>query len=347
MEKLYKIAGISRQGYHQQIFRQGHKVLLYCRLKELVHELREDHPRIGARKLFTMLKLKGEIGINRFERFLSEEGLGIKTRRGAQRTTNSSHPLYKYQNLLHGFEVTNINQVWASDITYFMIGEDVYYIIFIQDVYSRRILGYSVSDNMLHYNNVKVLKDSIALRAGADLKGLVHHSDKGSQYCATNYIQLLNENNIAISMAENSIENPYVERLNGIIKNEYLYPRKKAVDLKSLKKELDIVVKLYNECRPHLKLGNLSPVEFERKLVGNKNAITNKLTLFNFEKHQENRFFEALTKRMNGEKLPTQNDLVGNIHSHRTSYSLESCSSAELSSALLDQTNIIILKDEN
>ncbi|NJO88367.1 MAG: IS3 family transposase [Chloroflexia bacterium] len=342
MQSVYTIAGISRQGYHQQLHRQADKALLHCRLKELVQELRGDHPRIGARKLFTMLKLKGEIGINKFERFLSEQGLGIKTKRSAQRTTNSTHPFYKYRNLLHGFEVTNINQVWASDITYFMVGENVYYIIFIQDVYSRRILGYSVSDNMLHHNNVKVLEDSIALRSGADLGKLIHHSDKGGQYCATNYIRLLNENNIAISMAGNSIENPYVERLNGIIKNEYLYPRKKATDLKSLKKEMDIIVKLYNESRPHLKLGNLSPVEFEGKLVEKQKENTDKLTLFNFEKHQEERFLEALTKRMNGGKLPTQNNMVGNDHSHRTSYSLESCSSAELSSASLDETNFVI-----
>ena len=339
MESFYKIAGISRQGYHQQMCKQRHKALLYFRLRELVHELREDHPCIGARKLFTILKLKGEIGINKFERFLSEEGLGIKTKRRAQKTTNSSHSLHKYKNLLHGFEVTNINQVWASDITYFMIGENVYYIIFIQDVYSRRILGYSVSDNMLHQNNVKVLEDSIALRKGAGLSNLIHHSDKGSQYCSTNYINLLHENNIAISMAGNSMENPYVERLNGIIKNEYLYPRKRAVDLKSLKKELDVVVKLYNEQRPHLKLGNLSPVEFEREIATKKEP--EKLELFNFEKHQEKRFFEALVKRMNIEKLPALNNLAGNIHSHQSSYSLESCSSAELSSASLDDANII------
>lgn len=214
-------------------------------------ELRKDHPRIGARKLFVMLKLKGEIGINKFERFLSAEGLGIKAKKSAQKTTNNSHPLRKYENLLYDYTVTGINQVWASDITYFMFGGDVYYIILMQDIYSRRILGYSVSDNMLHCNNVKVLKDSISLRGNACLNQLIHHSDKGGQYCSTNYIRLLNENNIAISMAGNSIENPYVERLNGIIKNDYLYPRKKISGLKSLKKEMAIIVKLYNEKRPH------------------------------------------------------------------------------------------------
>jgi len=321
MEQLYEVACISRQGYHKQMQRQEQKALIYSRIKELVLELREDHPRTGARKLFVMLNLEGKIGINKFERFLSEEGLGIKVKRSAQKTTNSSHPFYKYTNLLNGFKLTSVNQVWVSDITYFMIGENVYYITFIQDVYSRRILGYSVSDNMLHQNNLNVLQDSIALRKGKDLSKLIHHSDKGSQYCSTNYINILKDKKMSISMAGTSIENPYVERLNGIIKNDYLYPRKKTHDLKSLKKEMDIVVKLYNENRPHSQLGNLTPLEFEKQqevLIG-RQAI--EMELFNYDKNYYDRFLEEWAKRMKDEKLPTQESLAGNIHSHRTSYS--------------------------
>jgi putative transposase len=321
MEQIYEVACISRQGYHKQMHRQEQKALIYSRIKELVLELREDHPRTGARKLFVMLNLEGKIGINKFERFLSEEGLGIKVKRSAQKTTNSSHPFYKYTNLLNGFKLTSVNQVWVSDITYFMIGENVYYITFIQDVYSRRILGYSVSDNMLHQNNLNVLQDSIALRKGKDLSKLIHHSDKGSQYCSTNYINILKDKKMSISMAGTSIENPYVERLNGIIKNDYLYPRKKAHDLKSLKKEMNIVVKLYNENRPHSQLGNLTPLEFEKQqevLIG-RQAI--EMELFNYDKNYYDRFLEAWAKRMKGKKLPTQENLAGNIHSHRTSYS--------------------------
>jgi len=321
MEQIYEVACISRQGYHKQMHRQEQKALIYSQIKELVLELREDHPRTGARKLFVMLNLEGKIGINKFERFLSEEGLGIKVKRSAQKTTNSSHPFYKYTNLLNGLKLTSVNQVWVSDITYFMIGENVYYITFIQDVYSRRILGYSVSDNMLHQNNLSVLQDSIALRKGKDLSKLIHHSDKGSQYCSTNYINILKDKKMSISMAGTSIENPYVERLNGIIKNDYLYPRKKAHDLKSLKKEMNIVVKLYNESRPHSQLGNLTPLEFEKQqeVLIDRQAI--EMELFNYEKNYYDRFLEAWAKRMKDKKLPTQKSLAGNIHSHRTSYS--------------------------
>jgi len=340
MEQLYEVAEISRQGYHKQVQRHEQKALIYNRIKELVVELREDHPRIGARKLFVMMNLQGKIGVNKFERFLSEEGLGIKVKRSAQRTTNSAHPFYKYNNLVDGIKLTGVNQVWVSDITYFMTGENVYYIVFIQDVYSRRILGYSVSDNMLHQNNVKVLQDSIALRKGEDLSKLIHHSDKGSQYCSTNYINILKENKILISMSGSSIENPYVERLNGIIKNDYLYPRKKVHDLKSLKKEMEIVVQLYNKNRPHSKLGNLSPIQFEKEQEELMDSQTKELQLFGFEEYRYARFMEVWSKRMKDEKLPTQNSLAGNIHSHRTSYSSKSCSSAELFSASLDETTI-------
>jgi transposase InsO family protein len=321
MEQIYEVAGISRQGYHKQALRQEEKALMYSRIKELVQELREDHPRIGARKLFVMLKLEGEIGVNKFEQFLSGEGLGIKVKRSAQKTTNSTHPLYKYTNLLNGLKLTSVNQVWVSDITYFMIGENVYYITFIQDVYSRRILGYSVSDNMLHQNNLKVLQDSIALRKGKDLSKLIHHSDKGSQYCSTNYINILKGEKMSISMAGTSIENPYVERLNGIIKNDYLYPRKKVHDLKSLKREMNIVVELYNGNRPHSQLGNLTPLQFEKQQEGILDGQPIVMELYNYEQNYYDRFFEAWAKRMKDEKLPTQESLVGNIHSHRTSYS--------------------------
>jgi len=346
MENIYHIAEISRQGYHKQVLKRDRDGLLYSRIKESVIELREDHPRIGARKLFVILKLKGVMGINKFERFLSAEGLGIKVRRSPQRTTNSNHYWYKYTNLLHGFKLTDVNQVWASDITYFMIGKDVYYITFIEDVYSRRILGYSVSDNMLHQNNVKALLDSIALRGGTDLSRLVHHSDKGSQYCSINYINILKANKIEISMAGNSIENPYVERLNGILKNDYLYPRKRSHDLKSLKKEMEIVVKLYNERRPHSELGNLTPIQFE-KVQKSLCKQTKAITLFDFKKHEVNRFLKASANGINNKLLPTQNSLVGNNHSTRSSYSLESCSSAELSSASLDTTNMNKIKINN
>ncbi|MCP4159978.1 MAG: IS3 family transposase [Deltaproteobacteria bacterium] len=284
MEQLYQVVGISRQLYFKCFNYQKKMSTLYSKIKEVVLGLREDHPRMGARTLYTLMKLTGTIGINRFERFLSEEGLSLAPNKNAYKTTNSNHAWLKYENLLNGLKLTDVNQVWGSDITYFMVQDKVYYIVFIEDLYSRRILGYSANDNMFHQNNTSVLNASIELRKGADLNGLIHHSDKGSQYCSNAYIDLLNQNNMMISMANTSIENPYVERLNGTLKNDYLYPRNRVNDLITLRKELDIVVYLYNYVRPHSQLGKISPMEFERKLKTIPMEKRMIMELYNFEK---------------------------------------------------------------
>ena len=345
MEKLYQVAGITRQGYHKKRKTQESEAHLFSHLKHAVLELREDHPRMGARKLYLLLNLEGIIGINKFENFLSQEGLGIKHKKSPYITTNSNHVFYKYSNLLYGIKLTGVNQVWGSDITYFIINESVYYIVFIEDLYSRKILGYSANNNMLHDNNMEVLSNSIKMRKGEDLGNLIHHSDKGGQFCSTNYINLLNKHGIKISMANNSLENPYVERLNGILKNDYLYPGNRVKDLKSLRKELDTVVVLYNEVRPHSQLGGMAPAQFERQIKNIQIEDREPLLLYDFasQKHKANAgFFEASTKRMskdcNKKGKPEVN--ADMPHSHRTSYSSESCSPAELSSASLDNANI-------
>jgi transposase InsO family protein len=196
MEDVYEIAGISRQGYFKQFNYEQKLSTFFSKIKEAVLDIREDHPRMGARPLHIVMNLAGTIGINRFERFLSEEGLGIAVKRNIYKTTNSNHAWYKYSNLLNGFKLTDVNQAWGSDITYFLLREKVFYIIFIEDLYSRRILGYSANENMFHEHNVNALMDSLKLRKNADLSNLIHHSDKGSQYCSKAYIKLLNEHNI-------------------------------------------------------------------------------------------------------------------------------------------------------
>ena len=147
---LYKAIGISRQHYHKEHAKRQSLQLLYSRIKEAVLELRKEHPHMGARNLFDKLGLKGKIGINKFENYLASEGLGVVIKRNKFKTTDSNHRWYKYSNLLNGYKLTSVNQVWASDITYFILTDKVFYITFIEDIYSRRILGYSANDNMLH-----------------------------------------------------------------------------------------------------------------------------------------------------------------------------------------------------
>ena len=284
LSKVYLIAGISRQYYFKTRAKQEQAIMFYRQLKEAVMDLREDHPKLGARPLHKLLKLQGVVGINRFETWLQEEGFGIKIKRSLTITTDSKHGRLTYKNLINGIKLTGINQVWSSDITYFLIAEQVFYIIFIEDVYSRRILGYAANDNMFADNNVKALLSSIKQRGCDNITELIHHSDKGSQYCSKAYVSILKKHKIKISMAETSLENAYVERLNGIIKNYYLYPRKKVYDLKSLQIELKTVVGLYNTVRPHSELGMISPVQFENQLNNMDESRRKVMTLYDFTK---------------------------------------------------------------
>jgi transposase InsO family protein len=286
MESIYKISGISRQGYFQQNLKLEKEIFVRQRAIEMVKSVRKNHPKMGARTMYYMLKIQ-ELGINKFERLVSISGLGIKQNRLWIKTTNSNHNLYKYNNLTNGLKLTGINQLWVSDITYWIIGEVVFYLVFIQDVYSRRILGYSASDNMYTANNIKALKMAFKTRQDNYFEGLIHHSDKGSQYCSNEYISLLKQANIKISMANNSLENPYVERLNGIIKNDYL-AFKNADTLCKVKKALDDIVKRYNNEKPHSELNYLTPIEYERKL---KDVPVNErliMTLYDFNNKKNN-----------------------------------------------------------
>jgi transposase InsO family protein/transposase-like protein len=348
MAKVYPVADITRQGYNQQLKRDVVQVALKEDLLESVKTMRSKHPRMGARKLFEALNFAGTIGINKFERLLSENGLNVPVKRNTFKTTNSNHSNKKYNNLLNGAKLTGINQVWATDITYFITKDNVYYITFILDVFSRRILGFSVNEDMRHEHNLKVLQDSFKLRGEIDYRKLIHHSDKGSQFCSNAYIEALSSENIKISMAGTSLENAYVERLNGILKNDYLYPTYTGNNLKSLRKALKNTVRLYNEERPHVELGNLSPVQFEKQLESNPITMKLAMELYDFELNQSNRFFKAFAKRMeqnNETKLDEQTASL--LHSLWTRYSSESCSSAELSSASPDETNINLKMKNN
>lgn len=265
IDMLYIVAGIKRQDYFRQQKRQIKQAFIETRTIEMVQAIRERHPAMGARPMFHALKINS-MGINRFERLISESGLGIERKKLWIKTTNSNHNYFKYSNLANGLELNGINQLWVSDITYWIDGQTHYYLLFIMDVYSRRILGYIASQNMYAVNNLKALELSFRIRQMSWFERLLHHSDKGSQYCSLEYVKALQIAHITISMAGNSIENPYAERLNGIIKNDYLRYFDTSTFAK-LNKALTRAVWLYNNERPHSELGNMAPVNFEKMLL--------------------------------------------------------------------------------
>jgi len=265
MNALYTVAGITKQGFYKRLKSEGNKIMRQFRVEDLVKEVRKDHPRMGSRPMYYKLKIK-EMGINKFENIISESGLGVRQKRKRIITT-LSNPYHKhYPNLTYGKKLTDVNQLWVTDITYLPGARDTYYISMMQDVYSRRILGFCANDNMFAEKNVMVLDQSMELRGIKNYYWtLMHHSDKGSQFTCNEYLEKLKSAEIIVSMANNSLENPYSERLNGIIKNDYL-AYFDIFNLTSLIKALEKTVWLYNHKRPHSELGYLTPVDYENYL---------------------------------------------------------------------------------
>lgn len=245
----------------QRSLKEGEKGLLYVRLME---QVREIHPGMGLRIMYDMLQPDG-IGRDAFIMLGLGEGFRLKTIEKYTRTTYSVKSS-RYQNLLGGKEFTGINQVWSSDITYYFLIDKFHYIVLIMDVYSRRIVGYSLADNMRAENNLAAMKMALDLRGiGKYTNTLIHHSDKGTQYASDTYTDLLDNYEIQISMCKEVYENTHIERLNDTIKNQYLN-RWNIQTLNELKQKLAEAINSYNEVRPHQSLNKLSPLQFEKKL---------------------------------------------------------------------------------
>jgi len=285
MNALYNIADISKQAFYKSQNAKGKKEILRFKTEDIVREVRKDHPRMGSRPMYYKLGIK-EMGINQFENIVRDSGLGISQKRKRIITTRSNPNHNHYPNLTYGIKLNDINRLWASDITYWPCEYDTYYISLIQDVYSRRILGYCGQDNMLAENNLGVLEQSMELRGISKFKyELIHHSDKGSQYTCKLYEKRLNMAEIEISMAKNSIENPYAERLNGMIKNDYL-AYENIFNLASLIKSLQKVVWLYNYQRPHSELNYMTPVEYENHIIKTEPNKRKEMILYDFSDNQ-------------------------------------------------------------
>jgi putative transposase len=220
-------------------------------------------PRLGGRKLIHLLKeMSGEqmaIGRDGFYNLLRRNGLLVRKRRSRVITTNSFHWLRKYPNLIRDLPVTRPNQVWVSDITYIKTEEGFLYLFLVTDLFSRRIMGWKLANDMGSENAVMALEQAIENAHGL-VRGTIHHSDRGLQYCSGDYVKLLQNNQMKISMTENGdpYENAVAERINGILKDEWLY----EMQLKNKKQTLDIlnqIIALYNENRPHLSLNYQTP----------------------------------------------------------------------------------------
>ncbi len=256
--------GLTRQAYYQSKNRVEKDLIEQEILLDKIGDIRKDHKRLGGRKLFFKLETfmdehNIKMGRDAFFDLLRDNKLLIKQRKRHHVTTNSNHWMKKYPHLIKDIEPIGPNHVWVSDITYWKTKGGHYYISFITDAYSRKIVGYHVADTMEAIESVTALKMAIkTLKISA--KGLIHHSDRGSQYCSSIYVNILKKEGIKISMTENGdpLENAIAERINGIIKGEYLFDYL-IKTLLNAKEVLKSVVKLYNEDRPHSSIGNAVP----------------------------------------------------------------------------------------
>jgi transposase InsO family protein len=231
---------------------------------QMVQEKRRKLPRIGSKKLYKMLEgvlnrngLK--IGRDAFISILRDNGLFVQKKRHYVKTTNSNHRFRIYDNLIKQKEVTRKDEVYVSDITYIKCEDKFCYLALVTDVYSRKIVGYDFSESLSLEGSVRALKKAIS---GKQITDLIHHSDRGIQYCSQVYINILKENNIKISMAEkgNPYENAIAERLNGILKDEFLLSETfKTVQM--ARKAVEEAIKNYNELRPHMSIGYMTPNE--------------------------------------------------------------------------------------
>jgi len=226
----------------------------------LVRQVRRDHPRMSARDIYYKLQ-PSSVGRDQFEQICYNNDLRVQEKRNFRVTTNSMG-VTRFPNHLKEFEVTGINQAFVSDITYYEIKDRFYYLTFIMDLYNRQIVGYSVSENLRTENTtIPALNQLINLRGSENLKGAVFHSDGGGQYYSKDFKSLTSDLNMINSMAEEVYENAHAERLNGIIKNNYLYPYG-PTDLTSLKKLTKKAVWMYNNEKPHSALKRKTPISY-------------------------------------------------------------------------------------
>ena len=228
-----------------------------------VKEIRTELPRLGIKKVHFMLSEKLSphgisIGRDRLYELAGEHGFLLRYRRRKPYTTDSNHPYYKYPNLIQNLLLTKPNQLWVSDITYISLMGKFAYLSIITDAYSHKIVGYWLHPS-LHTEGV--LKAFQMARNGAKvLQGLIHHSDRGTQYCCGDYVQMLQSYSIQISMTENGdpYENAIAERVNGILKTELgLGVSFKSYD--EAKETVDTAIRKYNDIRPHYSCDLLTP----------------------------------------------------------------------------------------
>ena len=272
MATLCGLFGYSRQSYYKHGGDDFKPLALEPILVERVKRYREENPRLGSVKLWLLLKRQLDEtgcfpGRDAFIEMLRRNGLMVRIRRRHRYvTTDSNHNLRKYPNLIKGLAVTEPNRVWVSDITYIETKKGVLYLSLVTDLYSHKIVGWAIGPTLEREYPLEALRMALETMPEEDLPMLIHHSDRGCQYCSTDYVDALRERKIQISMTQTGdpLENAVAERANGIIKTEWLYhmeplPEEKCSDT------VGRIIAFYNDQRPHMSIGYQTPSEAHRQ----------------------------------------------------------------------------------
>jgi putative transposase len=289
-EEFYSANGFSRQFLYKKRKAYMKSITTENNMISIVKETRKRHRNMGSRVMYHHLKIE-EVGINKFEKIVSNNGLCVQLKRRRIVTTDGVYENWD-KNLINGKVLTNVNQVIAGDITYLSLNNKNYYIFSLKDMYSKRIVGLYGSDNMLAINALITLKQVFKLR-GESIHNCIHHSDAGSQYKSNIYKKALKDNHVKMSIAENCLQNGMAEQLNGVLKNDYIL--KEIKNVKDLNRQLAEIKRLINEERPVKQLRYMTPLEFEKSLISEDKNM--KIELYNFEKQNEGTF-----KRHNNKK---------------------------------------------
>jgi len=264
LSSLCLLLGYTRQAFYGY---QNYQLKESLEAELVIQEVlkhRELHPRIGTRKLIVLLQSfvkqhKISLGRDALFELLRQHNLLIRKRKRRVQTTFSKHWLRKYPNLIKDFIALAPNHLWASDITYIVIAEEFAYLSLITDTYSRKIVGFYLSKTLEAIGCINALK--MAMKTTEDFENLIHHSDRGVQYCSYEYVKLLTDKKIKISMTENGdpLENAIAERVNGILKEEYLKENYNSFD--EAQRSVAKTVAVYNSLRPHSSCEMKTPSE--------------------------------------------------------------------------------------
>jgi putative transposase len=259
--------GIDRQCYYRSVRRSKNRQSIAAQVVELVQEVRIQQRRIGTRKLYFLLQSELQelkVGRDKFFDILRANHLLILPKRSYHTTTMSHHRFRKHPNLIKEMTINRPNQVWVSDITYIGKREKPCYLSLVTDAYSKKIVGYQVSGTMCTVEVVKALK--MAQKQRKTNEALIHHSDRGLQYCADEYQYFLNKYQVECSMTENSdpYENAIAERINGILKQEFMIDTY-HLDLPLMQEIVKEAIHIYNNDRPHWSNHMLTPNQMHLK----------------------------------------------------------------------------------